>query len=126
MAFAITRYAGVVYGITQGLIYNRDYREMLQTEVTTGIRTNPPQGSHTLPNAYFHLPQELTEELEASGLQCLNVLGVLGPAWLVPEINQAWSDPEKRSVILEMARLLEHEAILGPRLLAVGKKHKDA
>ena len=98
LAFAITRYAGAVYGITKGLIYDADYRRMIRTEVETGRRTNPPDGIHTLPNAYFHLPEELGSELEAAGFRCEALLGVVGPAWLVPEIDVAWEEPCQASV----------------------------
>lgn len=122
LAFAITRYAGAVYGITEGLIYDADYRRMIRTEVKTGHRTNPPDGVNTLPNAYFHLPEELGRELEAVGFQCEALLGVIGPAWLVPEIDTAWGDPTKRACMIEMARLLENEPVLGPRILGLGRK----
>ena len=122
LAFAITRYAGAVYGITQGLIYDADYREMIRTEVETGRRTNPPAGVNTLPNAFFHLPDDLLKEVRAAGFACETVIGIVGPAWLVPRIDSAWQDPAKREAMMEMARLLENEPVLGPRLLAVGKK----
>jgi ubiquinone/menaquinone biosynthesis C-methylase UbiE len=125
LAFAITRYAGAVYGITQGLIYDADYRRMIQTEVKTGHRTNPPDGITTLPNAFFHLPEELGSELEAVDFRCEAVLGVVGPAWLVPELDTAWGDPSKRACLIEMARLLEHEPVLGPRILGVGRKPRS-
>jgi len=120
LAFAITRYAGAVYGITKGLIYDAGYRRMIQTEVETGHRTNPPDGVNTLPNAFFHLPEELSGEVEAAGFRCEALLGVVGPAWLVPDIDADWSDPAKRACMIEMARMLENEPVLGPRLLAVG------
>jgi hypothetical protein len=46
----------------------------------------------------------------------------LGPAWLVPDLNTAWTDPQKRAALMEMARMLEHEPVLGPRLMAVARK----
>lgn len=122
LAFAITRYAGAVYGITRGLIYDAGYRRMIRTEVETGQRTNPPDGINTLPNAFFHLPEELGSELEAVGFSCEALLGIIGPAWLVPEIDTAWREPAKRACMIEMARLLENEPVLGPRILGVGRK----
>jgi ubiquinone/menaquinone biosynthesis C-methylase UbiE len=122
LAFAITRYAGAIYGICKGLIYGADYMRMIRREVETGLRTNPPDGAKTLPNAFFHLPQELRAEVEAAGMTCDTVLGVVGPAWLVPEIDNAWENLAKRESMLKMARLLEHEPVLGPRMLAVGRK----
>ncbi|MCC7204777.1 MAG: class I SAM-dependent methyltransferase [Phycisphaeraceae bacterium] len=123
LAFAISRYAGAIYGLTKGLIYDPDYLRMIQTEVRTGRRTNPPQGAHTLPSAHFHLPAELASELEDAGLACSVLLGVVGPAWLVPDLDAAWTDPAKRHHILELASLLEHEPLLSPRILAVGSKN---
>lgn len=122
LAFAITRYAGAIYGISEGLIYDVEYMKMIRIEVETGRRTNPPDGINTLPNAFFHLPEELRGELEAVEFECETVLGIVGPAWLVPDIDAAWREPAKRGRIKEMAYLLENEPILGPRILAVGRK----
>ena len=122
LAFAITRYAGAIYSISQGLIYDADYLRMIRHEVEMGLRTDPPNWVNTLPNAYFHLPQELRGEVEEAGMTCEVVLGVVGPVWLVPEIDSAWEKPAKRESMLTMARLLEHEPVLGPRMLAVGRK----
>ena len=37
LAFTITRYAGINYGITEGLIFERTYYEVMKEEVLTGI-----------------------------------------------------------------------------------------
>ena len=122
LAVTINRYAGVVYGITKGFIYNAEHMRMFRREVKTGRRTNPPEGFSTFPNAIFLLPEEVKHEIEAVRFNCEKVLGIVGPAWLVPEIDSAWNDPIKRNAILDIARLLENEPILGPRILAVGRK----
>lgn len=122
LAFAITRYAGAIYGITEGLIYQTDYMKMIRTEVETGHRTNPQHGTDTFPNAFFHLPEELRDELESVEFKCETVLGIGGPAWLVPKIDTAWGEPAKRESVMEIARLLENEPVLGPRILAIGRK----
>jgi ubiquinone/menaquinone biosynthesis C-methylase UbiE len=124
LAFAINRYAGAIYGITKGLIYDDDYMRMIRTEVGTGHRTSPPNGVNTLPSAFFHLPQDLHGELGAAGFQCEHLVGVIGPAWMVPDLDAAWSQAQKRARIMEMARLLENEPVLGPRVLAVGIRQR--
>jgi ubiquinone/menaquinone biosynthesis C-methylase UbiE len=124
LAFAIGRYAGAVYGITRGLIYDAAYRRMIRTEVETGHRTNLPEGIHTLPDAHFHLPEELGQELQMAGFECEALLGVIGLAWLVPELDAAWEDADKRTSLIEMARMLEHEPVLGPRILGVGVRSR--
>lgn len=122
LAFGITRYAGLIYGLLKGYVFDPHYQKMIRTEVTTGLRQDPPDWLFTFPNAYFHLPDELESEVEEAGLSCEGVFGIIGPAWMVPDLERSWQDPDQRAVILEIARMIENEPALGPRLLAVGRK----
>ncbi len=81
LAFAITRYAGVVYGITKGYVFDPEYMNMTNFEVRTGLRKNAPSWLNTFSSAFFHLPNDLKVELEEGGMVCETVLGVVGPAW---------------------------------------------
>jgi ubiquinone/menaquinone biosynthesis C-methylase UbiE len=122
LAFAITRYAGLIYGLTKGHVFDPAYHAMIRNEVRTGRRENPPPWAFTFPNAYFHHPDELKAEVEDAGLRHEVTLGILGPAWMVPDLDASWADPAQREVILDIARLTEHEPVLGPRLMAVARK----
>jgi SAM-dependent methyltransferase len=122
LAFAITRYAGLIYGLTKGHVFDPAYHTMIRNEVQTGRRENPPPWAFTFPNAYFHHPDELKTEVEDAGLRHEATLGILGPAWMVPDLDASWADPAQREVILDIARLTESEPILGPRLMAVARK----
>jgi SAM-dependent methyltransferase len=122
LAFAITRYAGLIYGLLRGYVFDPDYLRMTRTEVRTGHRQNPPDWLVTFPNAFFHHPDELKTELQEGGLVHERTLGILGPAWMVPDLDASWADPSQREVILEIARLTEEEPVLGPRLMAVARK----
>ena len=122
LAFAITRTSGAMYGISKGLIYDTAYRAMIAREVETGRRTNVPEGIHTLPNAYFHRPEELCDEIQQAGFSCEALLGVTGPVWLVPDLDAAWQVSEKRQSILEVAQILETEPCLSPTTFALGRK----
>lgn len=124
LAFAITRYAGLIYGLRRGYVFDPAYQQMIQEEVKTGRRENPPDWLVTFPQAFFHLPEELKSEIEAAGLVHEATLGVLGPAWMVPDLDCSWQNPAEREVILEMARITENEPVLGPRLMAVARKGK--
>jgi ubiquinone/menaquinone biosynthesis C-methylase UbiE len=122
LAFAITRYAGLIYGLVHGHVFDPGYHRMIRTEVSTGRRADPPRGSGTFPTAFFHLPRELEQELLQGGLIHEISLGIIGPAWMVPDLEASWQDEEKRSVILDVARLTEREPVLGPRIMAVARK----
>ena len=122
LAFAITRYAGLIYGLLRGYVFDPAYRQMIMTEVHTGLRENPPDWLVTFPNAFFHHPDELKADLEEGGLVHDRTLGILGPAWMVPDLDASWQDEAQRETIVEIARLTEAEPVLGPRLMAVARK----
>jgi len=122
LAFAITRYAGLIYGLLRGHVFAPEYLRMVDEEVRSGQRRDPPEWSNTFPSAYFHLPEELGEEIRGGGLDYEGTLGILGPAWMVPDLDGSWGDETQREVILDIARLTENEPVLGPRLLGVGRK----
>ena len=122
LAFAIGRYAGVIYGLTKGYVFDPDYLRMIGVEIAKGVRNDPPSWLKTFPSAFFHHPQELQEEIVEAGLIHERTLGILGPAWLVPDLDLRWQDAEKREALMEVARLLENEPVLGPRLMAVARK----
>lgn len=122
LAFAITRYAGLIYGLVKGLVFDPAYHAMIANEARTGLRENPPPGAFTFPNAFFHHPDELRAEIQKSGLNYETTLGILGPAWMVPDLDKSWQDATEREVILDIARLTENEPVLGPRLMSVARK----
>ena len=122
LAFAINRYAGVVYGLTKGFVFDPDYLRMTRDEIATGVRKDVPSWLKTFPSAFFHHPQELQEEIVEAGLIYQRTLGIVGPAWLAPDLDQCWQDDEKREALMEVARLLENEPVLGPRLMSAAIK----
>jgi ubiquinone/menaquinone biosynthesis C-methylase UbiE len=122
LAFAITRYAGVLFGLTRGYVFDTEYWAMTKEEVTTGLRRNAPDWLNTFTSAYFYHPDELHDELVEAGMIHETTLGVIGPAWLVPDLDESWRDEEKRKRMMAVARMLENESVLGPRLVAVARK----
>jgi hypothetical protein len=111
-----------MYGLLKGYVFDAEYLRMVDTEVRTGIREHPPDWMSTFRSAYFHHPDELASEIREGGLEHQATLGVLGPAWMVPDLDSSWRDEAKREVILEIARVTESEPVVGPRLMGVGTK----
>ena len=124
LAVAINRYAGVIYGLTQGLVFEPPYLQMTARELSAGVRTNPPAEMKTFREAYFHLPGELIEELTTAGFYCEPCLGIVGPAWQVPDLGAAWADEARRDVLLALARLLERESLLSPQLFCAAHSRR--
>ena len=61
-------------------------------------------------------------ELVDAGLTVEKILGVIGPVWMARDFDASWHDSTRRETLLELARLLEDEPVLGPRTLAVSRK----
>jgi hypothetical protein len=79
--------------------------------------------------AFFHLPEELKEEIHAVGFKHENTMAVEGPTWIVPAFEEKWANDSSRTRLLEISRMVEsHENIMGmsPHLLAVARKGRSS
>ncbi len=60
-----------------------------------------------------------------AGFNSVDVRGIIGPAWLVPNIDEQWKDANRREIILKLVRLLEKEdAIMGLSTHILSISHK--
>lgn len=80
---------------------------MVENTVRTGRHTGDAIG-----RVYFHRPEELRMEVAAAGFADIDLRGVIGPAWIVRNVDEVWPDPVKREAILRIVRLLEREESL--------------
>ncbi|WP_159081812.1 class I SAM-dependent methyltransferase [Paenibacillus sp. CAA11] len=124
VAYGISRYASLMAGLLDGRIWREDFMEMLRLEIPTGqhVRCESNDKKGSLSSAFFHLPEELRDETEAAGFKILDVLGVLGPAWMAQDYEAGWQDLQRRQTLLEIARLTEQQPELGPRVLVAAVK----
>lgn len=84
-----------------------EFYNALEATVKTGIHTKKPMGL-----AYFHSPDEIKCELESAGFTDVDTRGVIGPCWLIRNLDEAWKDEHKRENIMRVVRLLEKEECL--------------
>ncbi len=124
--YATTLWALTVYGVNNTLIDEVEFRDMINYEIECGHHIKNPQSAYTgLGRSYFHLPNELKEEIAASGFVDTDLRGVVGAAWLVPEIDAVWPDETKRENIMKIVRMCEkEESIMGlsTHLLTISRK----
>jgi cytosine/adenosine deaminase-related metal-dependent hydrolase len=76
-------------------------------------------------NGYCHRPRQLTAELNAAGLELVDLVALEGPAYLLADLNDRTADDRARAVVLETARALERvPELLGvsPHLLATTRR----
>jgi len=64
-------------------------------------------------------------EIETSGFHGTDVVGVIGPCWLIPQLDEFWKDEPKRESIMCIVRMCEkEESILGlsTHLISISRK----
>lgn len=84
-----------------------DRYRMIESTVRTGLHNGNEIGL-----VYFHRPDELRREVTSAGFADVELRGVIGPAWIVRNVEEIWPDPVKREAILRIVRLLEREESL--------------
>ena len=123
-AVGISRFAALLDGLSQGWLTDPLFRAIVERDLADGQHRDPdpvryPQWFTT---AYFHRPEELTDEVRGAGFDAVSLHGIEGPGWLMQE---HWSDPDRREQMLFAARAVESEPTLSglsAHLLAVGTK----
>ncbi|MBW9159036.1 class I SAM-dependent methyltransferase [Clostridium tagluense] len=122
LAFTITRYAGMNYGLSESLIFDDTYFSVIKNEILTGVRDNNPPKIKSFLKAYFHLPEEIEQELVESGFKVEKTVGILGTAWNVRDLGKCLDNPIKKERLMEIAKLMENQPVLSPRMMSIGKK----
>jgi SAM-dependent methyltransferase len=120
---AISRYASALDGLARKLSLDPRFVAIRDRDLADGQHLNDTGELDYFTTAYFHRPDELGSELSAAGFQRVQVLGVEGPGWVLPDLDARWERPALRKDLLDVARALEGEAsILGAsaHLLALG------
>lgn len=80
-----------------------------------------------LGSSHLHTAKALREELSSGGFETDTVHGVMGGAWLAPNLYTLLSNPETKAVLMKTVRMLDtHEELIGlsGHLLAVSRKHR--
>ena len=132
---ALTPYGGLLHRIT---VYRNfddnkacelddpDVISMFERALTDGCYLNPERKiARGLGSSHLHTAKELKEELLCGGFKTESVHGVMGGAWLAPNLDELLANKETKEVLLKTVRMLDtHEEIIGlsGHLLAVSRK----
>lgn len=125
IAAAISRFASTLDGAFRGFIHDPEFAEIVRRDLADGQHRNPNHRPGYFTTAYFHHADELKAELEEAGLSCEATLAVEGFGWLLPGLDEVWSDSDRRETLLSAIRSLEAEpTMLGvsAHLIAIGRK----
>jgi ubiquinone/menaquinone biosynthesis C-methylase UbiE len=124
-AAAISRWGSALDGLARELFLDERFARIVERDIREGQHRNETERADFFTTAYFHRPDDLADELALGGLALENLYGIEGPAWLLPDFAERWQNPERREIILNVARTLEREPFVmgcSAHLLAVGRK----
>lgn len=124
-AAAISRWGSALDGLARELFLDKRFAEIVERDIREGQHRNETDRPDFFTTAYFHRPDELADELALGGLGVENLYGIEGPAWLLPDFAERWQNPERRALMLKVARMIEREPFVigcSAHLLAVGRK----
>ena len=100
---------------------------MIERALEDGCYINPDMKiiNHGLGSSHLHTAKALREELSVGGFDTDTVHGIMGGAWLTPNLDVLLRKEETKAVLMKTVRMLDtHEEIIGlsGHLLAVSRK----
>jgi SAM-dependent methyltransferase len=126
-AAAISRWGSALDGLARELLLDPSFTPIVERDLKDGNHRNPTGGLDYFTTAYFHRPEDLRKEVSDAGLDVEELYGIEGPGWILPDLPDRWKDPERRDIVIRVARMLESEpSMLGcsAHLLLVARKSK--
>ena len=99
---------------------------IIERALEDGYYINPEKKiASGLGSSHLHTAKALKEELSEGGFDTATVHGVMGGAWLAPNLDELLANEETKAVLMKTVRMLDsHEEIidLSGHLLAVSRK----
>lgn len=106
-AAAISRYASALAGLLEEALLDPDFTAIVERDLVDGQHRNPHSDRDYFTTAFFHAPLELEAEVVEVGFSDCQILGVEGPGGLMQDLDARWLDPQRRELLLRVARYLE-------------------
>jgi ubiquinone/menaquinone biosynthesis C-methylase UbiE len=122
-AAAISRFASAIDGLAKDLVSDPQFERIVEADLVDGRHINPTRNPGWFTTAYFHLPDDLADEVRDAGFELTTLAAIEGiGAWL-GDVDDWLDDPPRRDALLRsIARVETAPSLLGasPHLLAVG------
>ena len=112
----ISRYASMCDGFFSNLTKDNQFINMMNRDLQDGQHINSTGKAKYFTISYFHLPEELRNEVKGVGFVIDNLMSVESFGWLLPDFDDKWNDKNYKKLLLETIRKVESE----PSLLGIG------
>jgi len=125
LGFAINHTVSTITGLLNGMIHDPQFLAMCQAELKTGIHNPAAKWPGILPEAFFHKPKELFDEVIESGFSKAKLFAVEGMVWLDSKYFESRSDPQKKEAMMNLLKSTEENPDLfsfSPHIMISAKK----
>jgi hypothetical protein len=122
---AISWFASLLDGVSRNLLHDPAFKSIVEADLNSGIHLNETGQLDYFTTAKFHRPDELKSEILNAGFQGVEVFGIEGPAWILPDFEERWRDPRRKLDLMTLAQRLQSEPSVqgvSAHLLASGRK----
>lgn len=123
--YATLLWATTVFGTKNRLLEDSGFMNMVERELRDGEHIKPEGGPYSgIGRSHFHSAGELREELSLGGFPETEIHGVVGCAWLAPNLDELWKNPGAKEALMKTVRFLDgREDIVGlsTHLLGISK-----
>lgn len=124
--YATLLWATTVFGTKNRLLEEEPFIQMVERELSDGEHIKSGRGTYAgIGRSHFHSAAELKNELFSGGFGSTSIHGVVGGAWLAPNIDELWKDPTAREALMKTVRMLDQrEDIIGlsTHILGISKE----
>lgn len=124
-AAAISRFASLMDGLSQGFFRDPGFRRIVADDLTSGEHRNATNEIAYFTTAHFHRPEELAAEVREARLDDVQMLSIEGPVWSAAQFREAWNDPPQRQSLMTFLAEIEKEpSLLGAtgHMMAVARR----
>lgn len=125
LGFAINHSVSTLTGLLNGMIHDDQFYTMCLDELKTGLHNPPAAWPGILPEAFFHKPAELLDEIAEAGFTEVDIFAVEGMIWLDSKYFETRSNPEKKEAMMNLLNATEQSPeflCFSPHLMAKGTK----
>src|SRR5207253_111445 len=87
---AISQFASLLDGVSRDLLHDPAFQRIVDADLDAGIHRNETRHLDYFTTAKFHRPEELETEVSAAGFSPVQVFGIEGPGWILPDFDERW------------------------------------
>jgi hypothetical protein len=113
---AISRFASLLDGTLHGwLATEPEFKAIALDDLATGRhRSSSGPDARWFTTAYFHRPEELSDELAEAGFVDIDLIAVQGPFLLLGDLEARMDDPAQHEALIEaVAAIAREPSMLG-------------